>query len=501
MPGWLLHVFQPQNLLVNTIGVFLGILVGAMPGLNATITIALLLPLTFHMDFVSSLILLIGIYCGSMLGGSITAVLFRTPGTPGATATVFEGYPLCQQGKARLAIGAAALASFVGGIISLIFLVTTAPIIARIALSFSAPDFFALCLFGLTLVFSISGKSMVKGCISCVLGMLFGAVGMDPTTPSARLTFGSIDLLVGTPLITAVTGLFAISQIFNLFLTETKGEAVPAQAGPLMPNMAELRQMSKHLLKSSAIGTVIGTLPGTGAQIAALIAYNEARRTSKDRDKFGTGTLDGIAAAEAANNAVTGGALMPMLTLGIPGDAVTAVMMGAIIIQGLQPGPMLFRNFPNEMNTIFASVGISNVLMLVLGLSFATFFAKAAMLPRKYLATIIAAIAFTGAFASRSMIFDVKLAVFFGFVGFFLDRYGFSVAAVALGLILGPMAEKSLRLALTMSRGNLSILVSKPIAAVFLLIVVVTTVWSIFIRIRSVWKEAVNNTKTHVQPS
>lgn len=475
----LFQVFQPVNFIIMCIGVFAGIIFGAIPGLTATLAISLLIPFTFGMPPIPSLVLLLGIYCGGIYGGSITAILIRAPGTPGAAATVLDGYPLTKKGKGGEAVGVATIASGFGGLLSAIIMIFLSPQISKVALQFSGPEYFALAIFGLSIIFSISGKNVVKGMISGLLGLIFGTVGMDLIMPLPRFTFGQPSLMTGMPLLPAVIGLFALAEVFRMVeSTEVMGK-ITEKINRIVPEWKDLKKLGSIFVKSSIIGTFIGALPGAGANIASFVSYNEAKRMSKNPEEFGTGIYEGVAASEAANNAVTGGALIPMLTLGIPGDAVTAVLLSALTIQGYQPGPLLFKEHMNIVYPIFAAMIMANIIMVIQGLTGARFIAKIASVPKTYLVPAIAIFAIVGAFASSGNIFDIWVTIFFGLLGYILEKYEFPVAPIALAIILGPLAEVSLRQSLIFSKGDPMILINRPISGVLIVIAILSVVTTI----------------------
>ncbi|GAE07076.1 tricarboxylate transport membrane protein TctA [Paenibacillus sp. JCM 10914] len=352
------HVFQPEVIILLIGGVLLGIIIGALPGLTATMGVALFLPVTFGMEAVSGILLLVGIYFGSIFGGSIAAILLNTPGTPASAASTLDGYAMTKQGKAGKALGYAAVASGVGGTISVIMLILIAPQLASVALNFSAPEMFGLALFGLSIISSISGGSVIKGLIAGVFGILISTVGMDPMTSYPRFTFDQLSLLNGLSFIPVMIGLFAVSEALVIMEEELSGgdKIKKIVANYVLPKWNEFKKVWISMIRSGFIGTFIGIIPGAGADIAAFVSYNEGRRFASKEDKktFGKGNPKGIVSAEAANNGVTGGSMIPLLTLGIPGDAVTAIMLGALVVQGIQPGPQLFTNSAELVYTLFA---------------------------------------------------------------------------------------------------------------------------------------------------
>lgn len=471
----LLEVFQPINFILMSIGVFAGIVFGAIPGLTATLAISLLIPFTFGMPPVPALVLLLGIYCGGIYGGSITAILIRAPGTPGAAATVLDGYPLAQKGLGGEAVGVATIGSGIGGLISALIMIFLSPQISKFALEFSAPEYFALAIFGLSVIFSLS-DNVIKGMMTGLLGLLLATVGMDPIMPLPRFTFGNLQLMTGFPLLPAIIGLFALAEVFRMAEEIELLDKTAAAINRIVPELRVFIDMIPLFIKSSLIGTFIGALPGAGANIAAFVSYNEAKRTSKNPEKFGTGCYEGVAASETANNAVTGGALIPMLTLGIPGDAVTAVLLSALTIQGYQPGPLLFRDNMDVVYPIFACMILAYIIMVIIGLCGAKFVARIAMVDKAYLMPSIAIFAIVGAFAASGNIFDIWITLFFGVLGYVLGKLKFDVSPIALSIILGPLAETSLRKSLVFSKGDPSILVTRPISAVLLALSVLSVV-------------------------
>lgn len=472
--------FSPIAILTVFAGVAGGIVIGGLPGLSAAMAVAILTPLSFGMSPNVSMALLLGVYCGSVYGGSISAILIRTPGTPAACATIFDGYPLTKQGKAGLALGWAAVGSTFGGIVGVLALVLLAPLITRLALNFSAPEYFGLALFGLSIIISISGEHLVQGLIAGALGLLISTIGMDPVQGITRFTFGSMDLLGGIPLISALIGIFAVSEALNnVESVFREGERVKQAINGTIPALRDIKNHFVLLMKSAVIGTFIGALPGAGADIAALVSYNEAKRSAKDPSRFGTGAVEGVIAAETGNNAVTGGAMIPLLTLAIPGDAVTAILLGALMIHGLRPGPMLMTSDRPLVYSFYCSLFLANIFLLVCGLAGLKLFTKVVAISKRNLAPIIMVLCLVGSYAVGNNIFDAKLAFLFGLIGYGLQKVNYPVAPLVLAIILGPMAEVSLRQSLIMSQGSWMILVTRPISLVLLLMVVFSIVFSV----------------------
>lgn len=471
----------PMNLAILVLGTLFGIIVGALPGLNSTVAVAVLLPITFSMDASSGLILLGSTYGGCMYGGSISAILLNTPGTPAAAATCIEGYPLAKKGRAGEAMGMAAVASFVGGVFSCVCLILIAPILASFALKFGPMEYFFLAVCGLSIVISISTESLVKGFIAAIIGLLLGIVGMDPIVGYQRYTFGRLELMTGLPLVPVLIGLLSTSQLFLLAEEHKQSILDTAELGKkVCPSWTDLKRVKGILLRSSIIGTVIGTLPGAGANISTFLAYEDAKRHSKFPELYGTGIVDGIAATEASNNAITGGAIATMLTLGIPGSNTTAIMLGGLMIHGLQPGPSFFINSGSDAYAFMVGLLIANFFMLVLGLLSVRAFMYVVKIPNNVLIAVVMILSVVGSYSINNRLFDVCLMLLFGVIGYLLRKGGFSTVPIVLGLVLGPIAEKGLRRAIVLSKGNfLGFFFSRPISVVLAIASVFFIVWSL----------------------
>jgi putative tricarboxylic transport membrane protein len=470
----LVNVMDWQVILFLILGSVVGIVIGSLPGLTATMGVALILPVSFGMEPVSGILLLIGVYFGSVYGGSLTAILINTPGTPASAATALDGYAMAKKGLAHKALTISTLSSTIGGILSVIVLILIAPQLASFALKFSAPESFALAVFGLSIISSIAGKSLIKGLMAGVLGLLVSSIGLDPMGGFPRFTFDNMNLTNGVNLIPVMIGLFAASEAFksmeNIFSSSKKTIVVEK----VKLKWLEFKSLIVTILRSSGIGTFIGMIPGAGGDITAFVAYNEAKRFSKNKEEFGKGALKGVAAPEAANNSVTGGAMIPLLTLGIPGDAVTAVLLGALMVQGLQPGPMLFENNGPIVYTLFVGMLLANILILILGLAGIRIFTKVLHIPKTILTPIILVLCVVGSYSLGNSYFDVIVMFVAGVIGYFLQRYDFPASPIILGLILGPMMESNLRRSLLMSQGELDIFYTRPITAVLLGLAIVT---------------------------
>ncbi|HBE46350.1 conserved membrane hypothetical protein [uncultured spirochete] len=461
------------------IGVFLGIIIGALPGLTATMGIALLIPFTYGMNPAFALSLMIGIFAGGIYGGSISAILLKTPGTPAAGATVLDGYPLAQKGQAGKALAISTIASALGGLIGALILTFLAPQIARIAVLFGPPEYVLLGAYGLTMISYVAGKSMAKGIFMGLLGLLISTIGIDPISGFPRFTFGQLNLLSGLSLLPVLIGLFAAAQAFEGVEKHNEIQVKQVKITKIGISGHEFIQILPHIIKSAFIGTFVGAVPGTGTDIAAFLSYGEAKRSSKHPEEFGTGRIEGVAAPESGNNACVNGAMIPMFTLGIPGEAATAVMLGGLMLLGLQPGPLLFKENPQVIYTVFASTITSNLLILVLGLIGARFFAKVLQLPMKLITTLIFVLAIIGSYAMRNNVFDVGVTIIAGFLGYILVKADYPVPPVLLGLILGPLVESNLGRTIIISEGNLLVFFTRPLCWLFWTLILYTIISNI----------------------
>lgn len=471
-------VMTLQTLAVILLGLVAGLLVGALPGLTATMAVAVLVPVTFGLEAVPALSMLLAIYVGAISGGAVSAILANTPGTPASVATTLDGYPMAQQGRAGRALGLALMVSIVGSLIGIAALILLAPIISSAALRFSGPEYFAIAFFGLTMVIGISGRDLLKGFASALLGLYIGFVGLDPMLGVPRFTMNNLNLLGGFSFVPVLIGLFAVSealyQVTRLNDPTPRLEAVRN----VFPRLKELLQHRWLLLKSGVIGTFIGALPGAGADIASLVSYNEAKRSSKHPERFGKGSEEGLIASETANNAVIGAAMIPLLTLAIPGDAVTAVLLGAMRMHDLRPGPLLFQYNSDEVFAMYIALIIAVLLLRIVGVGMVQVFARVMNLKKRYLISGILLFSFVGSYALGSSIFDLGTTLAFGVIGFIMLRFGFPVAPMVLALILGPIAEDRLRQALVMYQGSWSFLYTRPITAVILVLAVLSIIFA-----------------------
>ncbi len=486
----IMNAISFDSLLANAIGVTLGIIFGALPGLTAAMGVALLIPLTFGMPPVEAFSALLGMYVGAVYGGCITAILVGTPGTVAAAATMLEGPALTARGESRRALEMATVASFIGGIISAIALITVAPLLAQAAMAFSAPEYFAVAVFGLTIVASLSSGQVLKGFIAALTGLLVATIGLDPVTGDMRNTFDNPNLFNGLSLVPVLVGLFAVSQVFITIEDVIKG--VVLKGGNLASKGLSLRDIyanTINLIRSSAIGTFIGIIPATGVSAAAFLAYAEAKRYSKTPEQYGKGCLEGIAATESSNNAVCGGALIPLLTLGVPGDIITAIMLGALMIQGLTPGPLLFVEHPATVYGLFAAFIISNVLMLILGLIAVRGAGKIIAIPGSLLMPIVITLCVVGGYAINNSTFDLLIVAIFGTLGYIMTKCEIPQPPFLLAMILAPIAETNFRRALSISQNDFSIFYTSPITMVILTVSLVILIKPIYTSIKGMIKQ------------
>ena len=474
-----------QNILYINVGLAAGITIGALPGLTATMGVAVLLPFTFGLDPTTGILFLLGVYCGGIYGGSITAILINTPGTPASAATMMDGYPLAKQGKAGQALNMALSASVIGGLISCVALLLIAPQLARFALRIGPAEYFSLAIFGLTIIASASGKNMIKGLVMGTLGILFTTIGIDPVGGHNRLTFGVFYLVGGLDVIPVLIGLFAMSEILGKVKTmndpvemtgEYRNQKLPK--GSIIGNI-------RTIVKSSGIGVFIGAVPGTGPAIAAFLSYNEAKRSSKNPEAFGKGSLEGVAAAESGNNSVTGATMIPTLTLGIPGDTTTAIMLGALMLHGITPGPQLFVRQRAWVYAIMLGLFIVNIFLFFQGKLFIKAFINVTKVPAKIMIPSIFTLCLLGSFAVNNSVFDVFIMLFFGAVGYILSRLGFPLTPLVIAIILGPIAEMNMRNALTISAGSYMTFLTRPISAFFLLVSLTTFLWPLILKLKT----------------
>lgn len=463
-------LLSPVVLTCLVAGVMAGMVIGAIPGLSATMGVALLVPFTFELEIMPAISLLTGVYCGAVYGGTIPAILFRTPGTPASAATLMDGYPMMQCGEPGRALALAAWSALMGGIIGTLLLIFLTPQISRFALSFGPAEFFALAVLGLSLITALSGDSMLKGAIATIGGLLCATVGMDSVSGYPRFLFGSVSLMEGMPFIPALIGLFALAEVFS-----SKTDAPPTKVTKGMrllelPHPADMRRCNGTVVRSAVIGALTGATPGAGADIAAFLSYSAAKHQEKKGDRFGHGEPKGIASAEAGKTAATSGAMIPLLSLGIPGDSVTAVLIGAFILHGIQPGPLLFSQHAPLAYAILGIVLLAHIAVFAAALSTAPLVTQSLKIDRRLLNAGILMLSLMGAFALRANVVDCWVALGFGILGVGMRKGGFPAAPFLLALILGGLAEESFRRALVLAGGDYTFAIRRPLSLALLLL-------------------------------
>lgn len=491
----ILQVLNPKILLLVSLGSLSGVIIGALPGLSVTMAVSLLVSITFGWPMEHAMAMIIGVYCGGVYGGSISAVLLNIPGAPGAVCTVFDGYPLARRGEAAMALGLARIGSFFGGLIGVFFLAVLAPLIAQVALAFGPFEYLALVILGLVTIGSLSQGSFAKALISGIFGFLISCVGMDPIHGIGRFTFGSINLLAGINYISCLIGFFGISEVISqLQRGASKKQDMITQMGSVIPKLSTFKRMIPLILRSSVIGTWIGALPGVGGSIAAFIAYDSAKKTVKNPTRpFGEGAYEGVIAPEVANNAGIGGALIPLLTLGIPGDAVTAVMIGAFMVHGLRPGPLLMTQSADLFWLIIALSVVANVIFLFIGLATTHYAPKLLSVKNEYLMPIVAILCVVGSYAINNSVFDVIVMMLTGVVGYFMKKTGFPIGPTIIGIVLGPMADSGMRRATMISNGDvLGTFAGRPIA-IIITVFAILQILDQFPRIKNAKKQLIAN--------
>jgi len=470
---------EPTAVLAVVIGTFLGLVFGSIPGLTFTVALALVLPVTFSLATAPAIGLLLGTYIGGMTGGSVSAILLGIPGTPSAAATVIDGYQLTRRGKASLALGTAVIVSSFGGLFSLFVMIVSVDLVARMALHFGPVEIFALVLFGLSTICGLSEKSLVRGLIAGVIGLMLMTIGLDEMEGVQRLTFGTITLQQGVNLLVAMIALFAVPHVIEAFAEYYRGEHRHVDAADVtaeLPSFRVLRSNFWLMVRCAFMGTGIGAIPGTGGPIAAFLAYAHAKRSSKDSSQFGRGALAGVVAPETANNAVTGGAMIPLLSLGIPGDPATAIVLSGLLIHGLVPGPMLFIEHPGEIYTIYIAIIIAYIAVLGIQLLGIRFFVQMLRVPAHLLGVGIIVMCGFGAFAIRNSVFDVYTMGILGVIAYALMRARIPLTPIVLGLVLGPTLEREFRTALILSEGSYGVFFSSVPAVIFYLLAVTVIV-------------------------
>ena len=463
-----LNVLQPMTLLLVILGTAWGLTAGALPGLSASMAVILMLPFTYGMEAIQSVVVLVSVYVGAMCGGSISAILLKTPGTPSSVATTFDGYPMAMRGEAPKALGLSITASSFGGIFSGLIMVVCAPILATWAMKFQSAEFFALSLLGLSCIASIGNEQPIKALLSACLGLLISTVGLDAISGAERFTFGQQFLMNGIDYIPVMIGAYAVAEVYRNVMKNKMmaSEQEGGKGGKVKAEIIGISNIIKHwktYLKSSVIGTIVGIIPAAGGSIAALISYSEAVRSSKHPEKFGKGAEEGIIASEAANNGAVGGSLVPTLVLGIPGGNVAAILLAAFTMHGLIPGPMLLRNQPDMLYSILIGMVLASLLLFVLGIFVAKQFSR-----------LIVTLGVVGSYSLKNSMTDVFVMFAFSFVGYFFDKYHYSTSAMILGIILGKIAENGLRKQLIVSGGDFTTFLTRPLCLVIFIVSIIS---------------------------
>jgi len=470
--------FSLEGILFVSIGVLVGTIIGMLPGLGPITAIAVMIPITFGMDPSTALIMMAGVYYGAIYGGSTSSILLNAPGVSGTVATAFDGYPMSQKGEAGKALAIAAIASFIGGTVSVVLLMALAPALSSVAISFGPPAYFALMFMGLTAISSLSEGSTLKALIAAVIGFMVATIGIDSQSGTPRFTFGNSNLLEGIDFLVIALGLFALAEITTLIINRKDGSfSDNKKLGSLRLTKKDANEMKGPVTRQSLLGFIIGVLPGAGATIASFIAYTTEKRLAKNPDEFGKGSVKGIAAPESANNAATSGAFVPLLSLGIPGSGTTAVMLGAFLVLGVQPGPLLMTDRPEIFWGVIASMYIGNVFLLILNLPLIPYFAKILLIPRPLLISLVVMFSMIGVYSISFNTFDLYMLLLFGVVGFLMRLFSFPAPPFILAFILGGMMEQSFRQSLTISNGSLMIFINDPIALTLIIVALLTFIY------------------------
>lgn len=484
------NIFTPWPLLFTVLGTVLGIIVGAIPGLTGAMLIALTLPLTYYMAPVTALILLVSMYVGSISGGQISSILLRMPGAPSAVMTTFDGYPMARDGKPGRALGLGIGASFFGGLLSWGFLVLLAQPLSEVAVRFGPFEYFALVLMAMMLIASISQGTMIKGILAGFLGMLVAMPGVDPSAGGLRITFGFHEMDAGFRLLPVLMGVFAIGQIITeMFSIDRKINSIEMSMKGILMSLQDWKSQAVNLLRSSLIGTWVGILPAIGGNIGSVLAYTAAKNMSKTPEKFGKGAEEGIIASESANNATIGGALVPLIAMGIPGSVVDVFLLAALMVHGIQPGPLLFVNNADVVYAMIAAMFVANIFMFVIMTATVRYIAKVPKVPKAYILPPILVFCVIGSYAQANRIFDVWVLLVFGVVGFVMRKTSIPQAPFVIGLVLAPIAEQNLRTGLMMSGGSLLPLITRPASLTFLLIAIMFLLWPLV----SYWRRRQQN--------
>ena len=474
--------FTPSNLMFCFLGALVGTLVGVLPGLGPVGAVAFLLSLTFKMEPASAIIMLAGIYYGAMYGGSTTSILVNIPGETASVVTCLDGYRMARQGRAGAALGIAAFASFIAGTIGVIGLMCLAPLLGRVALSFGPPEYFALTLTGLTLVSYLSQGSMIKALIMATLGLLAGTMGMDPISGEERFTFGSLTLRDGLGLVPVAIGLFGIAEVLDNLVGTTGKRVYETKIKGLLPNLKDWKDSLWPILRGSGLGLFLGVLPGPGPVIASFVSYAMEKRVSRYPEKFGTGVIEGVAGPEAANNAASAASFIPLLSLGIPTSAIMALFMGALMIHGIQPGPLFIGKYPELFWGVIASMYVGNAMLLVLNLPLIGIWVRVLKIRYIILFPLILLFCLIGVYSLNANAAEIIITLVFGILGFLMRRAGFEGAPFILAMVLGPIMETSLRQSLLISRGSFNIFFTRPICLALIILTAIFLISSFITR-------------------
>jgi putative tricarboxylic transport membrane protein len=459
--------FNFQNVTAVFVGVAIGTIVGAIPGMTTPMAVALALPFTFSMQPITGILLLLGVYKGGLYGGSLTAIMIKTPGTPAAACTVLDGYPMAQKGEARRALDMALYASVFADLMSNMALIFCAGFLASFALRFGPPEFFTLVIFSLTIIAGVSGDRLIFGAVSACFGLLLSTVGLDLIYGTERFIFGNYDLMSGFNFIPVLIGLFALPEIINFYVKkDDENRSLNALKGS-HATFADFRRCFKSIFRGSLIGVVLGAIPGIGGAPAAFMSYSEAKRTSKDPSKFGKGEIEGVAASEAGNNGVAGATMIPLLALGIPGDVVTAVILGAFMVHGLRPGPIMFQENIELVYAIFIGIMLSSVYLFIVGKICIKYVSRIGNIPNRLLYPAVLVLCVFGAYAVNNSMFDILVMIIFGLLGFAMLRLNVPAAPFLIAVVLGPLLEDNFRQSLLLSDGDPSIFFRSAICIVF----------------------------------
>jgi len=474
-------VFTPSTFLLIVAGTILGVVFGAMPGVSASMAVALAMPFAYAMSPIIAIAFLVSVYCASITGGGITAILFKIPGTPSSAPTTFDGYPMALQGKVGKALGTSLVTSAIGGVVASIAMFLLAPQLANVALKFGPAELFAVSFLGLSVLTALDSDNVVKTLISGLIGLFLATIGLDPLLAIPRFTWGNSSLLGGIEMIPVMIGMFAITEVLKQTQKPTK-LADTGSGSKVKTDLLTLKEawsIKWTIIRSSILGTLVGILPGAGATIASFLSYTTEVKLSKTPEKYGKGAIEGVAASEAANNAATGGSMVPLLALGIPGGNAAAIMMSALVLKGVQLGPLLVKTQPEYLSSVFASMIVTNIIMVIIAMWIAKVFSKILKVPYSILGPTIAVLATVGSFALQNSTGDVILMAIAGILGFAFVKFKFSSAALVLGLVLGGMTESNLRRAVSLENGNIMAVVSKPITAVLLMACVIMLVYPV----------------------